>query len=427
VSAALRFDPEQRFGCARCGRCCRRTEIVVTAAEVESYGAQRAERWYRESETADEGASAGSPFEPVRGARGFFLIRKRPDGACGFLSPQGLCRLHEELGESRKPLTCRMFPFRLHPTALGPVLTASFACPTVVASEGPPLGEQARALDALAARWSAVHPEHERPVRITGRRAMPAAALGTLREVLEGLLDRPGPAGRPDLRANVGRIARTLEDLSRYRVQRLADERLAEYLELTGRFAVRTEKPVAPRAPSRLGRLLFRGVLFAVTAVRLQAENRAAWGLRLGLRLRLFRVLAHLNGLGPPAGGVDLGALRRVDVPLDLPEIHALVDRYLRASVRTLGTGRRTLVEEMGVAVALLNAALALAAMATDGRREAVGPADVQDALTVAADVTHVGERTLFGRIVTLLAAGVEPLYQFEAGGPGRSLAPAAP
>jgi hypothetical protein len=213
-------------------------------------------------------------------------------------------------------------------------------------------------------------------------------------------------------------MARTLEDLSRHRVLRLADERLAEYLELTGRYAVRSDKPVPPRPPSRIGRLLFRGFLFSVAAARLQTDNRAVSGLRLGLRLRLFRILAHVHGLAPPAAGVDLGALRRVRAGLEDPEIHALAYRYLRGSVRTLGTGRRSLVEEAGVAVAVLNAALALAAMAADRDGGAVSAHDVRDALTEATDVTRAGERTPFGRVVTLLAAGVEPLYQLEAGGP---------
>ena len=57
-------------------------------------------------------------------------IRKRADGACGFLSADNRCRIHEELGAAKKPLTCRLFPYAFHTAADGVVVTASFGCPT---------------------------------------------------------------------------------------------------------------------------------------------------------------------------------------------------------------------------------------------------------------------------------------------------------
>ena len=67
-------------------------------------------------------------------------IRKRADGACGFLSADNRCRIHEELGAAKKPLTCRLFPYAFHTAADGVVVTASFGCPTIVANEGPLIG-----------------------------------------------------------------------------------------------------------------------------------------------------------------------------------------------------------------------------------------------------------------------------------------------
>ena len=79
---ALRHYAEQRFTCAQCGRCCRRGwDIAVTASEVEGYRKAGAAAWY----TPTEGAV--DPFEPIGGHAGHFRIRKRADGACGFLSP----------------------------------------------------------------------------------------------------------------------------------------------------------------------------------------------------------------------------------------------------------------------------------------------------------------------------------------------------
>src|SRR5713101_2992093 len=95
----LLLDPEQRFTCQQCGRCCRRGwDIALTPGEVKTYRRAKAERYYRERD----------------------------------LSPENRCRIHEELGAERKPLTCRLFPFRFHPAEGAAVLTASFCCPTVV-------------------------------------------------------------------------------------------------------------------------------------------------------------------------------------------------------------------------------------------------------------------------------------------------------
>src|SRR5437016_1670437 len=109
----LRFDAEQRFTCASCARCCH-TEVVITPAEHSAYERTRVAQWFRESAGAEEGV--GSPFEPLSGRPGWFRIRRRSDGACGFLSAANRCRIHEELGGDRKPLVCRLFPFSLHQT-----------------------------------------------------------------------------------------------------------------------------------------------------------------------------------------------------------------------------------------------------------------------------------------------------------------------
>src|SRR5262249_57012060 len=101
----------------------------------------------------------GAPSEAGGGGWGAYRLRKRPDGACGFLSPAGLCRIHEELGADKKPLACRLFPFRFHPAEGAPLVTASFSCPTVVANTGALLGEQQKELAGLRRDWQGETPE----------------------------------------------------------------------------------------------------------------------------------------------------------------------------------------------------------------------------------------------------------------------------
>lgn len=410
---ALRFDAEQRFTCRQCARCCRRGwDIALTAGEVEAYRKADVRRVFRESEQAAEGA-ASDPFEPI-GRGGAFRIRKRADGVCGFLSPAGRCRIHEELGAERKPLTCRLFPFRFHPADGPAVVTASFCCPTVVRNEGATLGEQRSALEALHQSWSRSFGEPEVELRLTGRTPLPRGALATIRDVLRALLDRPGPGAPPALGESAARMAQVLEDWTRPRVLALAPERLAEYLELTGRFWASADRPVAPRAPSAVARLLFRGFLFAVAAARL----RLLHGRSLGVWPRVVRVLLHLHGLWPAAEGYDLGASRRVAAGFQDPEVAALARNYLRAALGTLGTGRRPVLDELALAFAYLEAGRVLGAMkAAAAGKHRLDASSFAEGLMDAHDLAHVPEAGLLGRMLSALAGGVGALERVAAAG----------
>ena len=418
---ALRHDDDQRFTCRQCGRGCRRGwDIALTAAEVEGYRKAGAERWYTRREP-DEGAGADArtdtvdPFEPIPGHPGHFRIRKREDGACGFLSAENRCRIHERLGGARKPLTCRLFPFRFHPVEGKAIVSASFCCPTVVANEGQPVAAQLRALSALHGEWARAFPEPKRAVELVSGHPLAPATLATLREVLRAMLDRTGPDGRRDLRANVARMAALLDDVTRHRVLKLDPARFAEYVELTGRYAAGSDRPPAPARPSAVGRLLFRGFLFAVLAAREQLRSRETSGLRLGLRARLARLLAHAHGLGPGVGDVDLRAARGVAPALDDPAVETLVHHYLRAAIEDLGTGRRPVVEELALSVALLDAALAFAAMRTgQAGARAVDAATMADGLLETMDLTHLEPEGGYGRVLGALAGGLDALLLFS-------------
>jgi Fe-S-cluster containining protein len=410
--ALLHFDPEQRFACKGCARCCRRGwEIALTPAEVESYRRGNAGRWFREREDVPEGPTA-DPFEPIPGQAPHARIRKRPDGVCGFLSPENRCRIHEELGGDRKPLTCRLFPFQVHPAGGPPVVVASFSCPTVVANEGATLGSQARELSTLRKDWARAYPEAEGPLDFVEGHPLAGGTLGTLRTILRQMLDRPGPNGVPELRANVARMAHLLDDLTRWRVLRLAPDAFAEYVELVGRHAARSEKPLPVRAPSRLSRFLSRGFLYAVVAARIQTEGRRGWG----MRLRLTLLLLHFHGIWPQVPEADLGAARRLRAHPDDPSLAPLVRNYLRVTIETLGTGRRPVVDEFTLAVALLDAALDLASMgAVRAGASAVSVDHFTQGLVQAADLTHAVPRGAFASFLGTLSGGVEALYRFAA------------
>jgi hypothetical protein len=380
--------------------------------EVESYRGRDAGGWFREHADAPEGA-ATDPFEPAPGWKGFYRIRKREDGACGFLSRENRCRIHEELGGGRKPLTCRLFPYSFHPAPAAVIVKASFGCPTVVANEGAPIAAGARLqeITALRAEWFAGHRSAAAPRLYVPGRSITADSLRILRENLQAMLDRVEDDGTRDLRVNVRRMAHGLEDLTRSRVVRLRDTDFAEYLALTIPFAASSTQAVPRRPPTRVGRLLQHGFLYVVVATRLRIENRSAS--RFRLRLNLLRLLAHFHRLAPGFGRIDVTALGRKRVDVNAPEIQPVVYHYLRSSIASLGAGEHPVLDDFAIAVSYLNAACALAVMNAKASGRAVDRAGFSEALMEAVDLSHSDDRGLLGRILRRFAGGVEALYAF--------------
>ena len=418
---AVRFDAEQRFTCGRCTRCCRHFDVVVTPAEGEALRRPAlATLWSAEAGQTTQPQE--DPLAPVSGQPGTFRLRRRADGACGFLAGDGACRIHAERGADRKPLACRIFPFRLHPTETAPLLTASFSCPTVVANTGAPMAASLKEIVALGKEWQRAFPEGAKPLRFFAQKPLASITAEEMRVVLRRLLDRVEPEGRRDLRANVARMAALLDDWTRHRVLKLEDDAFGEYVTLTGRFAASTSKAVPRPRPSPVGRMLLRGFLLAVVAGRLQAAGPRS-GLRLGLRWRLVRVALHLHGLWPPTEGLDRRARRSVRFDLGEPALHALVHHFLRSTLETLPTGRRPLVDELALAFATLDAALALGAMrAAQAGRDSLQAEDLVAGLTEAADLGQTGGEGVLAGMLLTLTGGLDALRAFAARPQGEAL-----
>lgn len=357
--------------------------MVVSASEVESYRKRNAAAWFRNS-TGVEG-DGGDPFEPLAGQPGFYRIRQRADGACGFLSERNRCRIHEEIGAARKPLTCRVFPYAFHPAADAVVVTASFGCPAIVANQGRPIatGESLIAIESLRKEWFAAGSPAPAPLQLVPGRTMQTRSARVLREGLLAMLKRD----TADIGDNLRRIANTLDDLTRRRVLALPDADFAEYLSLTVPHAVTNTAPAARRRSSAIARMLQYGFLFAVVAVRAELEEpgQSRWG----LRLRRLQLLAHFHGLAPGRDRVNVTSLKRQRVNLNDPEIRPIVVNYLRATLETLGAHGRPLVDEIAIAVSHLNAAAAIAVMHADVSGQPVNGAIFSEAVLAVAEVSR--------------------------------------
>jgi Fe-S-cluster containining protein len=380
---SLRLDPQQRFACSQCGRCCHRFDVVVSSAEIDLYTRRNAIAWFREADGAEGGDR--DPFEPIPGMPTLHRIRKRADGACGFLSADNRCRIHEELGAAKKPLTCRLYPYAFHTAADGVVVTASFGCPTIVANEGPLVGtgEPLAAIESLRKEWFAIHPPLTAPLQLVHGRKMETRALLQIRQNLLAMLNRDSD----DIRDNIRRMAAVLDDLTRSRVLALSDADFAEYVSLTLPHAASKKDAPPVREPGWIARLLQYGFLYTVTAIRADLEHPGQS--RGRLRMVRLQLLAHFHGLAPGLERVSVKALKRRHVDINDPEIRPIVFHYLRSSLETLGAHSRPILDELSIAVSYLNAACALAAMNADAAGKDVDRAIFSEALLEASDVSH--------------------------------------
>jgi hypothetical protein len=225
-----------------------------------------------------------------------------------------------------------------------------------------------------------------------------------LHGALLAILERGG-----GLRPSLLRMADLLEDLTRWRARRMADEAFSEYVQIMARHAGGSD--AAPRSAPVAGlTLASRGVLLAVAATRAQLAGEGG----LGLRLRLLRLVAHLHGVGGGAAGIDLGHARAATLDVDEPSVRVVLQHAMRVGLSGLGASRQPMVDELGTHAALLLAATLLARQ----RAGAAGRdrATAEDLLAVLPETMDVLLASgAFAGLVRSLGGGVAALRQLAA------------
>lgn len=192
-----------RFSCRQCGDCCRSFPVRLSPEEAARYEARD---W---TELGIQGPVV--TWRREGGAAVARLARQR-DGACRFLASDGLCEVHRQLGESEKPLACRLYPYVFGPGEEQKVASGHFSCSSIAAGEGPPLQSQRKQL---------VKFEREQEGRL------PTRALPSRLDFTKGLSYTPPEVGRVlDL------IAKELEDASHPFPQRILS--VAKFASLVG-------------------------------------------------------------------------------------------------------------------------------------------------------------------------------------------------
>ncbi len=147
---------DDEFLCVRCARhtktCCQRCEIYVSPGDVRRIEQHTDRHDFYEFRVPDDPAYLDQDDDPLWRDRVFRpdnsrrVLKRRPDGDCTFLGPQG-CVLPLEV----RPLVCRLYPFEY--TAEGVQDDLSSGCPLELLRPGQGLIE-ALAMDVNdARRW----------------------------------------------------------------------------------------------------------------------------------------------------------------------------------------------------------------------------------------------------------------------------------
>jgi len=132
----------ERWDCHQCGVCCRGSIVPLSAEELARLKAQK---WEQHPDFS------GRPvFVREQWLGGGYRLAHRDDGSCVFLTADGLCRIHKELGFAAKPLVCRMFPLQIIPRDGQAILTVRRACPSAATDSGRPVAEHVEYARQLA-------------------------------------------------------------------------------------------------------------------------------------------------------------------------------------------------------------------------------------------------------------------------------------
>jgi lysine-N-methylase len=209
----------ERWDCHQCGACCRGSLVPLSDDDLARLKAQK---W----EERDE-----FKHTPVIVRDGWlssgYRLAHRADGSCVFLMPDGLCRIHKELGFAAKPLICRTFPLQIIPRDNAAYLTIRRACPSAAADCGRPVAEQLSFARELAREGHlAETPADAPPIKPGELRSWQVA-----RRLLQTLARLLTDERYPTVRRLVHSVVLT-RLLSQARTRPMTDERLMELFEV---------------------------------------------------------------------------------------------------------------------------------------------------------------------------------------------------
>ena len=158
----LIFDPDARFECSGCAKCCKTPwKVEVDRVTLDRYKGSILELRVKQE--------LGKP--PLVRTHDGKIVAAKEEGRCVLLGKDNECRFHYNLGEHFKPATCRLFPFILTPTPDGIVVGVSHYCNSVQKGEGRPLETYQEELEEQLAGFDSV-PIAETRIRVAKDRSL---------------------------------------------------------------------------------------------------------------------------------------------------------------------------------------------------------------------------------------------------------------
>ena len=376
----IETTPLQNWSCHGCTDCCRGFLMIELSEEekrrIEGQG------WTK--------ADGVDPATMVVAEKGGFRLGHQSDGACVFLDATGRCRIHARFGEAAKPRACRLFPLTLHPVGKKLVVGVRFSCPSAASNSGKPLAQQLPALGELA------------------RLVVP-----------EGFVEFPAPAilrqaglDWPDFLRFVSWLDQTMSPANqpvalklRRALHGLAAVEKAGFDQISGRGAdeilgalsqnAAVACPAAatgPAPPTRMGRLLFRTLVFTYARRDSIQNGKAGAGYRLrmlGAMLRFARAAGRVPDLVPGLNPVEFAALEKSSGALP-PGAEATLTRFFRVKIQSLHFCGRAfygmpLIEGFQNLALLYPVIVWLARWrAAGGERASIADADIEQAISLA-------------------------------------------
>lgn len=325
----LKLPTIQNWSCHNCGGCCTQHLIEITPEERQRILDQQ---W-----TAADGVEqepvvwfAGKKSQPR------YRLAHRPDGACVFLTEDGLCRIHAKFGEPAKPLACRVYPYALHPHGKSITVSLRFSCPSVVANLGKPVAQQTSDLQTIEALVVPEGAERMPPPRLSPTEHVEWPVFETfINRVLGQLSHEASP-----LLQRFYRVLAWTNLVATSRLDGLNRTQINEFMTLltTALSTQSAQLPTEIDPPGKLGRLYFR--LFAAQYARKDTVRNLSGG--WADRWRLFRaVLRFTRGRGnlpPLQAGLHAVPFEALEGPFgELPEgTNELFTRYWQVKVQGL-------------------------------------------------------------------------------------------
>jgi len=353
------IDPQARFTCGGCTRCCTQPYAVIMEEA-------KAQALLKHDFSAYPQLAGQTLFTNSKDAPAGYVVLPKQAGTtrCLFLADDGLCLIHKEMGADAKPRNCLKYPFHISPTYVDDRVSLDFGCPNVQNPAGRPLSAQGTDVVSIC-------PPSKIPVYRDARVDFCAGAQLPHAE-FELLLDRCEQAMMAENGESIwqrfARILRLLQGVQTELRERPAV--LAEWLTSQAR-ALSDEAMAAPlpyrnpaAAPSPVR------MMFAATLLRDVLPVDAMLNLSLWRRVRLLpklMSLAKLTGryeskfLGRE---IDIDAMLRHPLEPDLePAATALLQRYYRTRIwqRFIVGTRLSIVAGFHQHIQDLNAVLFLA------------------------------------------------------------------